>query len=494
MKLITKFLNQSAKLKTTLMLIISIFFWGCEKDFMSGPTENFILSSKIKSPQNVAIEDVHSTGFTVRWNKSKDSDAYRLYIAKDSMFLEILSGFPMNNIEDTVYRIEEQILPNQQYFVKVLAENKENNKSFFSDIARATTLNADAIMYLVSSPFPMALLIKQKTVEGPKNDYKWVSFIFQYFIGFGEKVLHFTGDKEVVVQCTFDKLFVLSKINGDLLWRTSLQGIASIPCMAENTMYVTSNDGTLFAFDKLSGAELWNFTTSSPIQGSPTVAESKVFVGNNAGLMYAIEKDSGKVTWTYNAKSKIPSNPAVYRNTVVFSTENGNVIALDKNTGTFVWQLASNTQAMTSPIINNDKVYVSSQQGIINAFDVSNGKLVWQYDASINSNFSVDVVKNKVIYCGNNGQIQILNATTGNFEWSVKLSQSPTTQFTVSKFGKIYLPGVGLENNEISILDIETKSQTRMKVAEGGMGQVFSQLLIEAGDGELAYPVTSGNK
>jgi len=74
------------------------------------------------------------------------------------------------------------------------------------------------------------------------------------------------------------------------LWRFQSGGIIhSSPSLADNIIYVGSDDGNLYALDADSGAVLWEFPTGDKIESSPAVADGVVYVGSYDGKLYAIE-------------------------------------------------------------------------------------------------------------------------------------------------------------------------------------------------------------
>jgi len=65
--------------------------------------------------------------------------------------------------------------------------------------------------------------------------------------------------------------------------------ISSSPALADNTIYIGSDDGKLYALDADNGAMLWEFQTGDKIISSPAVADGVVYVGSYDGTLYAIE-------------------------------------------------------------------------------------------------------------------------------------------------------------------------------------------------------------
>ncbi|MDZ7689001.1 MAG: PQQ-binding-like beta-propeller repeat protein [Halobacteriales archaeon] len=62
--------------------------------------------------------------------------------------------------------------------------------------------------------------------------------------------------------------------DGRLLWRFETgNSVNSSPTVADGTVYVGSNDNSMYALDAETGDELWRFETEGSVFSSPTVAE-----------------------------------------------------------------------------------------------------------------------------------------------------------------------------------------------------------------------------
>jgi outer membrane protein assembly factor BamB len=65
--------------------------------------------------------------------------------------------------------------------------------------------------------------------------------------------------------------------------------IESSPSVANNVLYIGSNDGKLYAIDAKNGTKLWDFATGGKISSSPAFADGVIYFGSNDGKLYAIE-------------------------------------------------------------------------------------------------------------------------------------------------------------------------------------------------------------
>jgi outer membrane protein assembly factor BamB len=478
------------------VLIVITFIMSCEADYMSGSVENFNLTDKVGKPTGIKIDNITTSSFTISWNKISGADSYRLYIATDNLFNEMLNGYPEIGLTGTSFTINKQVLPNTKYYIKLIAENKLNEKSYFSDVTNIQTLNGDASMYLVSNPFPRSIGIPDSKSDKYDADNRWLSFNFQYYLGFGESINNLTGDNDIIAVNTFNKLFVISKSNGDFLWQSTISGITGTPFINPTTVIVGSNDGNVYAYEKIGGAILWEYDTQSVILSSPTASETAVFVGNNGGKLVSLDINSGEKIWEYSTSgSAIKSSPSLKDGKLVFAAENGYVYCLNELTGALIWKYKPSAvlSKLNSPTVDANTIYITDEQGVLYALNTSNGSLKWKYVNNAMIKSSPGIVNDKLVFYDENNFLKVVN-TTGNFVWELNLENHPINEITVSKFGKIYVPGIGADANEVWSVDIESKKVIVWNQDKYGRYQINGPVIIQAGDGDIAYPTVSGNR
>ena len=85
-------------------------------------------------------------------------------------------------------------------------------------------------------------------------------------------------------------VFNIDKITHKYLWIFQTRNnITSSPSLANNVLYVGSDDGLLYAVSAQNGAELWDFATGGAIISSPAYSDGVIYVGSNDGKMYAVK-------------------------------------------------------------------------------------------------------------------------------------------------------------------------------------------------------------
>jgi len=112
--------------------------------------------------------------------------------------------------------------------------------------------------------------------------------------------------------------------------------IHSSPALAGGRLYFGSDDGNLYAIDKLTGQLAWTFPTGGAILSSPAVATSDaqapiVVVGSDDGNVYFVRDDGTSATQLirFPIGAQVRSSPAIGSDgTVYIGAEDGRVYAI----------------------------------------------------------------------------------------------------------------------------------------------------------------------
>jgi glucose dehydrogenase len=71
----------------------------------------------------------------------------------------------------------------------------------------------------------------------------------------------------------------------------------SPPAVSADAVYVADQSGTVYAFDRSTGAEQWRFATNHGAVGAPVVTTTAVLQPTSDGAVAAIAPDSGHQIW-----------------------------------------------------------------------------------------------------------------------------------------------------------------------------------------------------
>ncbi|WP_022835179.1 beta-alanine-activating enzyme beta-propeller domain-containing protein [Salisaeta longa] len=242
-------------------------------------------------------------------------------------------------------------------------------------------------------------------------------------------------------------VYALEARTGELQWRYETGSwVRSSPAVAGETMFVGCNDGSVYALEALTGELRWRYETEDSVFSSPAVAGGTVFVGCNDGSVYALEALTGELQWRYETEDSVFSSPAVAGGTVFVGSDDGSVYALEARTGELQWRYETGSWVRSSPAVAGETMFVGCNDGSVYALEALTGELRWRYETE-DSVFSSPAVAGGTVFVGcNDGSVYALEALTGELQWRYEtgswVRSSPAvaggTVFVGSDDGSVY--------------------------------------------------------
>lgn len=223
---------------------------------------------------------------------------------------------------------------------------------------------------------------------------------------------------------------------------------------ADGTVYVgdpggydDSNRGQLLALDGKTGAKKWAFKAKAPVYTSPSIGTNGfVYFGSNDAFLYAVDSATGKQKWKFEAGGQIHSSPAIAKDgSVYFGSDDQKVYAVDGTTGKQKWSFATNSYVQASPAVGDDgTVYAVSSGSLLTgpanlyALDGKTGKQKWAVEG-VGGKGSPAIAKDgTVIMQGDNGRVVALDKTTGKAKWEFVLRSLTRSSPSIGADGTIY--------------------------------------------------------
>lgn len=85
-------------------------------------------------------------------------------------------------------------------------------------------------------------------------------------------------------------------------WRFHHTGVTTgSVIVAEDTVFLASDDGFLYAIDSATGSERWRFSIGIGSQITPAYAHGMVFTPSSGNIFYALDAASGEIVWQFTA-------------------------------------------------------------------------------------------------------------------------------------------------------------------------------------------------
>ncbi len=290
---------------------------------------------------------------------------------------------------------------------------------------------------------------------------------------------------------------------GDRLWSFETGDLVrSSPTIVNETVYVGSDDGTVYALDAVSGEEEWTFETDNGIRSSPTVVNGTVYTGSNDNTVYALDAASGEEEWTFETNRLSGSSPTVVNGTLYIGGFSA-VYALNTASGEEEWTFDTDNPIFSSPTVANGIVYVGNDGNSLYALDVATGEEVWTFETDNPIRSSPTIVHGTVYVGCHDTTVYALNAASGDQEWTFETSRlvrpSPTvvdgTVFVGSNDAILYALDAAT-GEEAWTFETDNVIRSSPTVADGivfvgsGNGNLYA---VDAASGEQRWSFETGD-
>ncbi|HEY0112747.1 MAG TPA: PQQ-binding-like beta-propeller repeat protein [Allosphingosinicella sp.] len=247
----------------------------------------------------------------------------------------------------------------------------------------------------------------------------------------------YTIDTQAVVRA-------ISPENGATLWQTQVRGgTAQLNSLFgggvsfdNGRVYATNGAGYAAALDASNGSIVWTVRPGGPLRGAPTIANENVYVISQDNQLFALNPVDGATRWSGAGAVEIAgvlgaAAPAAAQGTVVAGFSSGELTAFRYENSQIVWQDAlartSISTAVTSlsdidasPVIDSGRVYAIGQGGRMVAIELITGQRIWEINvAGISTPW---VAGNWIFVVTDQAQLLALDRTSGKIRWMTQLA------------------------------------------------------------------------
>ena len=197
----------------------------------------------------------------------------------------------------------------------------------------------------------------------------------------------------------------------------------SSPALADDTVYVGSGDGNVYALNAESGAVRWKFTTGNVVHATPAVAGGIVYIGSWDRNFYALEAATGKVRWAYLTGDDrkiynqigIEGSASVSGGVVYFGCRDSHLYALDARDGTLRWKHDEfGSWVIATPAIYDGAVYfTTSDEHVFFALNAVTGATLFHRPYATFAYSSPSIAGGVAYYGTFDGQLYAVDARNG---------------------------------------------------------------------------------
>jgi outer membrane protein assembly factor BamB len=222
--------------------------------------------------------------------------------------------------------------------------------------------------------------------------------------------------------------------------------VVSTPIVHDNVIYLASGSKEFYAYDLLTGDELWEFKATSEVEGTASVLGDKVCFGTSTGVLYCLDKLTGEKIWRYKSKTEILSAPVLIGDKLFFVSADGRIYALSFESGEKLWTFSQfnletvSTRYYSSPAVLGTRLYQHFSTGALVCLDTVTGRELWTVKAKgdvLRSTMKrrmtpmIDPVNSIVYIINERGAVVGYDAETG--ELKKKISLLRAFDFIISK-------------------------------------------------------------
>ncbi len=192
---------------------------------------------------------------------------------------------------------------------------------------------------------------------------------------------------EFLYATTLDGVLVcLKKLDGTEFWKFEpaekelRKPARSSPASDGEVIAFGSDDGWIFAVERLTGKLRWKYQGGASIFATPVLWEGICVVGSVNGVVYAVDTRTGELRWKYDTGSRIYAPAAASGSKALICAANGKVIALSLDSGKQIWSFSARSVVSSAPLIDGEIVYVGSLDRKLYALRLQTGEELWHYE------------------------------------------------------------------------------------------------------------------
>jgi outer membrane protein assembly factor BamB len=224
------------------------------------------------------------------------------------------------------------------------------------------------------------------------------------------------SDGKVYVGSDDGKVYAFDASTGAQAWNYKLSDgpVYSDPSVTSGIVYIGSYNGTVYALNASTGAKVWSYQTGTyplmyadmqraSVTSCPAVVGGIVYVTSEDGYVYALNALTGSEIWHFQTSGIwLDSSPAI-TNGVVYVECSGFAVnhsdqqlyALDASTGKQIqtWSIGGTCSAA----LYDGTVYVASNNGTIYAFPIVNAPVATPTPAPTNTQTSQTTTSNPTV-------------------------------------------------------------------------------------------------
>jgi outer membrane protein assembly factor BamB len=292
-------------------------------------------------------------------------------------------------------------------------------------------------------------------------------------------------------------LHAVNRVTGAEIWKQELtSGTTTGPVVADGRIYLVDERGAVLALDPGTGGAVWE--SASHYDGATQLLSigGSVYLGTGDGFLVALDAASGAEQWKVKLTPSGASvhNPAAADGFVYAGTAGAGFVAVDATTHQVVWTGDLHGDDAGTAGVNGGIAYIASghdaPSGMLHAFDAKTGKALW---VGPSPNLQTPTVSDRLAFSATrDGLVDAIDTATGTLRWSIQLTGKvrpmavvgPTLFLAADQEQRVYAVEAAT-GNRLWQFDVDGSNDCCVAVAKGAVfvGTMTGSVYSIGGDG-----------
>ncbi len=189
--------------------------------------------------------------------------------------------------------------------------------------------------------------------------------------------------------------------------------LTTAPLLLENLVIVGADDGSLFALEPTSGAEVWRTTLGGPVRPTPILLDGLLVAGAGTNA-HGLDPASGRQRWVCALASAVAHGPVTDGSMLYFLAQDGAVQSVDPDPSDprFRWRTPLPTgPRVYPPIVADRRVIVAGGRRVIAV--ARTGAISWNREMPVGVAGRPTLIEDVVYVPSMDGRIYSLYARSG---------------------------------------------------------------------------------
>lgn len=213
-------------------------------------------------------------------------------------------------------------------------------------------------------------------------------------------------------------LFAPKQAGGDA--DKPLDAVYGLPVLTDKLVLVASYNHKLYAFERATGAKMWEFSAQAAIIGGATVRDGVVYFGSADHNVYALDVSTGKPVWAapFETGGWVWGAPAVDDQRVYVGSMDHYVYAIRRSDGSKDWERKSiGASVVGSMTLADGILLVGAIDRQLHALKAADGSELWVRDLG-HWVWGEAIVHDGFAYVGTlDGKVHALRVSDGSPRW-----------------------------------------------------------------------------